>query len=121
MKLLLDEMIGPGVAAQLRALGRDVEAVVEHAELRGLPDERVLEIARDEGRILVTRNIADFALLDARWAAAGRQHCGIVMIGNKAFPENRAFIGNLVMALQAAIKTNALPGPGEVRHLSPRR
>lgn len=117
MTLLLDEMIGPRVARELGDRGIDVVAVVERSDLRALPDDAVLEIAREEGRILVTSNVGDFARLHQQWLAEGRQHAGIVMVTTQTFPQNRGFVGALVNALQAAAEAGTLPGAGEVVYL----
>lgn len=119
MRLLLDEMIGPRVAEQLRARDVDTVGVVERTELRALPDDALLEHAREERRILVTRNISDFARLDQRWKAESRGHAGLVMITEKAFPQNRNLVGALVEALAAAHRGAELLGPGAVRYLRP--
>lgn len=119
MKLLLDEMIGPRVAQELRARGLDVSAVAERADLRALPDDAVLDVAREDGRALVTLNIGDFARLHQQSLAEGRQHPGMVMVTAQAFPQNRGFIGALVNAVAAAHETSSLPGPGEVVYLRP--
>ncbi len=50
MKLLLDEMYTAVVAEQLRARDRDVIAVAERADLRGTPDEDLLDWALSEDR-----------------------------------------------------------------------
>ncbi len=39
MKLLLDEMWSPAIAAALRERGHDVVAVAERSDLRGKPDD----------------------------------------------------------------------------------
>lgn len=118
-RLLLDEMIGPRVAEQLRAQGLDVRSVVTDAALRGLPDETVLEHAHQDQRILVTRNIVDFARLDQHWKAEHRGHAGLVMVPEQAFPQNRNLVGSLVNALAAAAHTGTLPTPGLVLYLRP--
>lgn len=59
MKVLLDENISPTHARELRAEGHDAICVVE-AGLSGACDERVLEFASNEDRILLTLD-ADFA------------------------------------------------------------
>lgn len=119
MKLLLDEMIGPRVARELRDRGLDVAAVAERTDLRALPDDAVLDVAREERRALVTCNIGDFARLHQQWLSEGRQHCGLVMVTTQAFPPNRGFVGSLVSALHAAAKSSLLPEPGAVLYLRP--
>ncbi len=118
MKLLLDEMIGPRIAQELRDRGHDVTAVAERTDLRALPDDVILDFARDDERIVVTRNVGDFARLHQQWLAEGRQHPGIVMVTTQSFPQNRGFVGALLNALLAAADSSSLPGPGEVMFLT---
>ena len=119
MKLVLDEMIGPRVAQELRSRGLDVVAVSERTDLRALPDEAVLDFAREDGRAVVTRNIGDFARPHQQLLAEGRPHAGIVMVTRQAFPQNRGFVGALVNALTAAAEASSLPRPGDVVYLKP--
>lgn len=119
MRLLLDEMIGPRVAQELRDRGPDVVAVAERTDLPALPDEAVLDFAGDEGRALVTRNIGDLARLHQQSLAEGRPHAGIVMVTSQAFRQNRGFVGALVNALAAGAAGSSLPRPGEVLYLRP--
>lgn len=117
MRLLLDEMIGPRVAQALRDNDLDAVGVVERTELRALPDEALLELAREDERVIVTRNIGDFARLDQQWHAHGRSHSGLVFVTEQAFPQNRNLVGALVQALLWAHERSALPGPGAVLYL----
>ena len=52
VKLLLDEMFSPAIAAELRVLGHDVIAVADRPDLRSKSDEEIAEAdeasARDE-------------------------------------------------------------------------
>jgi hypothetical protein len=119
VKLLLDEMIGPRVAQELRSRGFDVVGVTERADLRGLADDVVLDVAGEEGRTLVTLNIGDFARLHQESLLQGRRHAGVVMVSGHAFPQNRGFVGALVKALTAAAEASSLPEPGDVAYLRP--
>ena len=112
MRLLLDEMISPKVAKQLRARGHDVVAVAERADLVQSADEQVLSQAAQEDRVLVTLDVADVAVLAGQWAAQGRLHAGIVYVSGTSFPQDRSLLGALVMALAAASAGQLLPGPG---------
>lgn len=67
----------------------------------------------------MTRNVSDFARLDSRWRADGRQHHGVVMIPEQAFPQNRNLVGGLVQALGRAALLSGLPASGEVLYLRP--
>lgn len=120
MRLLLDEMIGHRVAAALREAGLDVVAISARADLRSLPDEAVLEVAHGDGRILVTRNVSDFARLDHEWQVSGRRHAGLLMVVENSFPQNRRLVGAVVVAaVRLAAAQDELPGAGEVRYLRP--
>jgi len=54
MKFLVDECTGPAVAHWLEQEGHDVFSVYDQA--RGIDDNRVIEIAQIEGRILITND-----------------------------------------------------------------
>ena len=88
MKLLLDEMYAPSVAALLRDWGHDVVAVKERTDLMGLPDENLVQAATAEGRVVVTEDVSDFAALDRRIAATGRRHSGLVLAEARRFPRS---------------------------------
>ena len=48
--------------------------------LDGWEDEQLLALATDEGRVIVTFNVGDFARITTEWAAAGRSHAGCLLI-----------------------------------------
>jgi predicted nuclease of predicted toxin-antitoxin system len=54
MRFLVDECTGPAVAHWLEKQGHDVFSVYDQA--RGIDDDRVIEIARFEERILITND-----------------------------------------------------------------
>ena len=54
MKLLVDECTGPAVALWLEQQGHDVFSV--YSQARGIDDDKVLEIAQVDGRILITND-----------------------------------------------------------------
>ena len=119
-RLLLDEMLSPKIGTGLEDRGHDVDAVTQRPDLMALhDDEPILAAATAEGRIMVTTNIGDFAVLDGRWAAEGRTHAGIVFVTTSAFPQDRSFIGSVVNALHTAAAEAALPAAGQTLHLRP--
>jgi len=121
-RLLLDEMLSPKIGTGLEDRGHDVDGVTQRPDLMAFhDDEPILSAATAEGRIMVTTNIGDFALLDSRWAAEGRTHAGIVFVTTSAFPQDRSFIGSVVNALHAAAAEEALPAPGQTLYLRPVR
>lgn len=80
IKALTDEMITPRLADRLRIRGYDVTSchAVGRAN-RGLSDHDQLEFATDGGRAIYTFNAVDFRRLHRIWAAAGREHAGIII------------------------------------------
>ena len=77
MRLLLDEQYANAIAHQLRAAGDDAESVSER-NLRGIDDEPLLVLCEHESRALLTNNVRDFVALAREWAAAGRDHAGLI-------------------------------------------
>ena len=81
MRLLLDAHLSSRrIGEPLRERGHDVRAIAAEAELEGLVDEAVLELATADGRILVTRNSRDFVPICRRWAESQREHAGVMLI-----------------------------------------
>jgi hypothetical protein len=81
MRFLLDAYVsGPSVGGPLRENGHDVRALDQERELEGLDDEDVLELASEDGRILVTHNVADFPEVLRDWAGGGRSHAGVILV-----------------------------------------
>jgi hypothetical protein len=118
LRLALDEMFSPQIAAELVKRGHDVVAVAADPGLVGLPDAQVLEWATDQGRCLVTENVKDYEVLRRLSAAQGRTHAGLLYCGPRRFPRDRRFVGALVGALDQLITGGHLPGPDEVGWLA---
>lgn len=101
MRLLLDEHLSArALATVLREKGHDVRAIAEEPALRGVDDEAVLALGADEGRIVVTLDVRDFAVLTRRWAGEGRPHAGcaiVVGVGQDEF-------GDLLRLLEGALE-----------------
>lgn len=119
--LLLDEMLSGDIAAQLRAKGHDVLAVVEDPALAGTPDEELLAHATATGRCLVTANVRDFASLNAAWSSRGCSHQGLIYLVNRVFPNDRSFVGAVVTALDNAIPSGEVPPSGSETFLRRQR
>jgi hypothetical protein len=83
VKVLLDEMLPPAIAQQLRRRGRDVIAVAERADLRSLPDGDIFGFAQSEGRAVVTHDRADYLRLERDYRAAGRSHAGLILVSSR--------------------------------------
>jgi len=111
-RFLADESCDFGVVRALRAAGFDVIAVVEKAA--GAVDERVIELAHSESRILLTED-RDFGRLVF---AAAHPTSGVIFI---RFPAGRrselpARVLDLVGREAARLKTSfTVVGPERVR------
>lgn len=107
MKLLLDEMMNPAVAAGLRARGHDVIAVGEVRALQGLSDSSLLSAAEADDRVVVTEDRGDFRRLGAADVRAGRSYPRLILTDDHAWPRgNRRTIGRLVRALDALLRSD---------------
>jgi hypothetical protein len=108
LKLLLDEMYAPAVAAELRTRGYDVASIHDaaYAHLAGAPDPDLLAAALRDERTLVTENVRDYRPLEAALLAeSGSHHAGLVYTSNKQFPRgDPATTGRLVRALDAILR-----------------
>lgn len=95
MRLLLDEMYPRRLAEQLRADGRDVVAVVEIPDLVGRPDAEVVLWAREQSRIVVTENVADYATLGPA------ERVGLLLVNARRWPRTPVGLPRLGAALAA--------------------
>ena len=81
MRLLLDANLSPKrIGSALRKRHHDVLSLAADPVLGALDDPRVLVLAVEQDRILVTRNSRDFAPLLRQWSEAGRHHSGCILI-----------------------------------------
>lgn len=94
--LLLDEHIGAAVARGLRARERDVLAVFERAELRGVADAALWSFSLDERRAIVTYDKAGFLPLVSESLRQGAVP-GLVLVSYRSIPPGAH--GELVRAL----------------------
>jgi hypothetical protein len=78
IRLFTDEDIHGSVAVQLRAAGFDTISTPEASRL-GASDPDQLGWSANQGRVLVTFNVSDFARLHYEWITQGRQHSGVVV------------------------------------------
>jgi len=80
VRLFLDAHVSARRIATALREHHDVRAADEERELDGWEDERLLALASEESRIMVTFNVADFARITTEWAAAGTSHAGCLLI-----------------------------------------
>ena len=104
MRILVDEMWPPAVAAALRERGHDAVAVAERPDLRGLPDEVIFAEALAESRAIVTENVVDYRPLASAALRAGRASPTLIFTSNRTYPRaGRRTTGRLVTALDALL------------------
>ena len=109
MKLLLNEMWSSAIAVQLRRRGFDVVAATElPRRYRGIPDLEVFRRAQEDGRVIVTDNVRDFAIILADYEARREPHCGLVFALRPRFDRSRRGVaGRMVRALEAFLRSQA--------------
>lgn len=94
VRLLLDEMISPRVARELRNPGHDVQAIKkDRVDLVGRSDREIVRLMSLERRAIVTNDIADFQAIHERMLVAGEDHVGIVFTRDATMPRNKASFG----------------------------
>jgi predicted nuclease of predicted toxin-antitoxin system len=109
VKLLLDEMLSPAIARELRSRGHDVETAAGNPSCEALADPEVLALARAEHRAIVTNNLRDFRPLHHEAITPGGPgHFGMIFVpGN--YRRTRADTGRIIAALEAILVRH----PGE--------
>ena len=118
MRLLLDEMHAPAVAAALVEAGFDFVAVAADPSLRGSSDADLLNLATAAGQALVTENVGDFSVLAASRTVAGEPHAGLIFTNPARF--NRATLaypGNLIVTLRRFLDDPPVSGDSWIRWL----
>jgi hypothetical protein len=99
IRFFTDEDVYGAIAPSLRKSGVDVISTPETGRL-GESDESQLEWATDEGRVLVTFNVAHFADLHSQWLKQERHHTGIVVSQQRPIGDLLRRLLNLSSQLQ---------------------
>jgi hypothetical protein len=103
VKLLLDEMLSPAIARELRSRGHDAEAVAGSPDREALSDPEVLALARAERRAVVTNNLRDFRPLHHESITPGGSgHFGMIFVPG-SYRRTRADTGRIITALEAIL------------------
>jgi predicted nuclease of predicted toxin-antitoxin system len=89
VRLLLDEMLSPRVARELRNHGHDAQAVKERPDLIGRSDRELVRQMAAERRAIVTNDVADFHSIHDRLLAGGEEHWGMVFTSDATLPRTR--------------------------------
>lgn len=102
MRLLLDEMISPAIARELRDRGFEVEAVKrDRPELESVSDGELIRRMSAERRAIVTNDVADFQPLHERVLRREEQHYGMLFTYDTSLPRRRADSPLWVTTLEA--------------------
>jgi predicted nuclease of predicted toxin-antitoxin system len=121
VKLLLDVMISPKVARELRRKGFDVQAIkVDRPDLEAIADREIVRRMANEKRVLVSDAVLDFQLIHNQQLAAGEEHYGLVLTNDSAMPRNKASIELRVKALKKLLKASPADDAlrNRVRHIA---
>jgi hypothetical protein len=106
VRLLLDEHYSPEIAEQLRAAhGHDVIHAAEVTEIKGRHDAVLLTWAVQNGRAIVTENVADFMPLHQEMIARGEHHHGLIFTNPRQLPRSKHTIGLFVRSLNGYLRT----------------
>jgi predicted nuclease of predicted toxin-antitoxin system len=104
MKLLLDEMLAPTIARELRARGHDAEAIAGHPDREALPDPQVMVLARAEHRAVVTNNLRDYRPLhNDAITPGGPGHFGVIFMPG-TYRRTNNDTGRIIAALEAILQ-----------------
>jgi len=114
-------MWSPAIALELRKRGHDVVAAQEtdhHPRYRAIPDQLVFERAQQDGRTIVTDNIADYESLVADSERRAATHHGVVFCSPRQFDRaDPRTTGRIVGALAALLDSDeAKTKPFKRRH-----
>ncbi len=100
MRLLLDEMISPRIARELREQGHDVQAVKkDRPDLASRSDRELVRQMVTERRVIATNDVADFQEIHDHFLAAGDEHQGMVFTFDATMPRTKDAIPQWVQAL----------------------
>ncbi len=103
MRLLLEEMLSPAIARELRDRAHDVQAVADHSDWAALSDPEVMALTRTERRAIVTNNLRDYRPLHADAVTPGGPgHYGMVFMPG-SYRRTKADIGRIISALEAKL------------------
>ena len=78
MRVYLDECVDVLIGRLLSSRGFECLTAVDAGHL-GWSDEKHLEFARSESRILITHNRVDFERLALAWWSQQKEHAGIIL------------------------------------------
>jgi predicted nuclease of predicted toxin-antitoxin system len=121
VRLLLDEMISPKIARELRRKGFDVQAIKgDRPDLEAVADREIVRRMTAEKRTLVSNDVLDFQLIHNQLLAAGEEHYGLIFTNDSTMPRNKSSIPLWVKALAKLLDEHSADDAlrNRIRHLS---
>ena len=103
MKLLLDEMYSPRIAARLRDRGHDAVSLRERRDLVAASDRELFTAMAAENRTIVTNNVVDFVPIFRRALAEGVESPGLFLTSDRPTPRSTTEIGRFVSVLEVLV------------------
>ena len=107
IRFFTDEDVYRAVTVALRRAGLDAVSTSEAGRL-GQSDESQLQWATNEGRVIVTFNVAHFTKLHARRMRQNRHHAGIVVSSQRSIGDVVRRLLHLAGTLDAEAMKNRL-------------
>ena len=100
IRFFTDEDVYGSVARKIREIGLDAVSTPEADRLRE-SDESQLAWAAQEGRAIVTFNVADFGRLNSEWMRQSRHHAGVIVSSRRPMGDLLRRITALASSLSA--------------------
>jgi len=107
VKLLLDAIYSPEIAARLRNRGHDAISIAERPDLQGASDAELFAAMAAEDRTVVTNNVVDYVPLFRRALADGTERPGLFLTSDRTTPRNNAGIGRFLNVLEDLLTERA--------------
>lgn len=105
MRLVLDHHYPLVIVDGLRQRGHDAQALI-HLDWQRLDDEALLGRCAEASAVLMTNNVADFAMLASNWQGQGRHHAGLIFTSDATWPRTADNAGRFVAAIDSALNAH---------------
>ena len=110
-RLLIDETFSDILALRVSELGVDAQSVPRIRQRRSHGEEKIVEAALTDDRVIVTDNVLDFEMLRTQREAEGRSVPGIIYVTD-IVPRDQKFIADMPNVLARAASEHLASGNG---------
>jgi hypothetical protein len=100
IQFFTDEDVHRALAVQLRSAGVDAVSTPEAGRLSELDSSQLLWAAQ-EGRVLLTFNVSDFARLHHEWMNRGLHHAGLIVSRQRSVGDTLRRVLHVAQSLTA--------------------